>query len=186
MAVEGSSKCEVVLVTGFSGAGKTTFVEQTIYQPIIGRGGHFMHVKFDQNCQVEPLAAIIGAFEDFCDSFKSKNDDKLSDLIVALQKMMGIKGLTVLAELIPSFGKIINRKVKLDLVKIGNAMTQNQFIPVLQVFVKIISGKESPMVLFLDDLQWADSASLDLVESLIVDSDDSSLLVIESHRENEE
>eukprot|EP00957_Ditylum_brightwellii_P206388 15348187-Ditylum_brightwellii.AAC.1 len=99
--------------------------------------------------------------------------------------MIGIDGLAMLAELIPSFRKMAHRGSTLECTKTGALLGQAQMIFAFQAFVRAVSGLGIPMVLFLDDLQWVDTASLDLMQALIADSESTSILFIESYRQNE-
>eukprot|EP00957_Ditylum_brightwellii_P184051 14020010-Ditylum_brightwellii.AAC.1 len=115
----------------------------------------------------------------------SGDETKVNELTIAVEKMIGMEGLAILVELIPSFRKIVSSRSALECSNTGALMEQKQMILAFQAFVRAVRGLGIPMVLFLDDLQWADTASLDLIQALITDPESTSILFVESYRQNE-
>ena len=172
---------EILLVAGYSGTGKTALVHE-VFKPITAKNGYFISGKFDQFQRVIPYYAIIEAFKELVNIFLTENEEKLTTLREEMQNALGNEG-KVLTNVIPNLEHIIG--VQPDIPELAGAESQNRFNYVFRKFVKAICTKEHPLVLFIDDLQWADSASLNLLEILLTDSGVGCLLCIGAYRTNE-
>ena len=172
---------EILLVAGYSGTGKTALVHE-VFKPITAKNGYFISGKFDQFQRVIPYYAIIEAFKELVNIFLTENEEKLTTLREEIQNALGNEG-KVLTNVIPNLEHIIG--VQPDIPELAGAESQNRFNYVFRKFVKAICTKEHPLVLFIDDLQWADSASLNLLEILLTDSGVGCLLCIGAYRTNE-
>ena len=172
---------EIVLVGGYSGTGKSALVHE-IHRPITARRGYFIEGKFDQFQRSVPYFALIEAFRGFVALLLTEKEEKLRPLCAAIQKAIGAEG-RVLTDVMPSLEHLIGPQPEVP--EVGGAEAQNRFNYIFRKFVKAISGPEHPIVLFIDDLQWADSASLSLLKALLTDSDTRSLLCVCAYRDNE-
>jgi len=172
---------ELVLVAGYSGTGKSALVHE-VFKPITATQGYFLGGKFDQFQRVVPYYAIIEAFRELVNVFLTETEDKLAILRREVQNALGNEG-KVLTNVIPNLEHIIGAQP--DIPDLGGAELQNRFNYVFRKFVKALCTKEHPLVLFVDDLQWADSASLNLLDILLTDTGAGYLLCIGAYRTNE-
>ncbi|MEI7993703.1 MAG: adenylate/guanylate cyclase domain-containing protein [Methylococcaceae bacterium] len=172
---------EIVLVEGYSGTGKSALVRE-VHKPITQRKGYFIEGKYDQFQRVVPYYALLQAFIEFVNILLTEKEEKLNQLRIEIQKAVGAEG-KVLTDVILNLEFIIGQQP--DVPEIGGAESQNRFNYVFKKFVSVISTKEHPLVLFIDDLQWADSASLSLLNVLLTDKQNGYLLCIGAYRDNE-
>jgi predicted ATPase/class 3 adenylate cyclase len=171
----------MVLVAGYSGTGKSALVSE-LHKPITEKCGHFIEGKFDQFQRVVPYFAILQAFQSYIDLLLTEREEYLLELREVIQKAVGKEG-RVVTSVLPNLELIIGEQPAVP--DIGGAETQHRFNYVFSRFVEAISSKEHPISLFIDDLQWADAASLNLLKVLMTDSNNSYLLCIGAYRDNE-
>lgn len=176
---EGSS--EMILVAGFSGIGKTAVVNE-IHKPIVKQRGYFIKGKYDQFQRNIPFSAILQAFRDLIGQLLSESDSKIQQWKAKILTALGEQG-QVIIDVIPELERIIGKQPEVPEVTASAA--QNRFNLLLQKFIQVFSNLEHPLVIFLDDLQWADSASLHLIQLLISQIDTAYLLLIGAYRDNE-
>jgi predicted ATPase/signal transduction histidine kinase len=172
---------ETVLVAGYSGTGKSALVRE-IHKPITQKRGYFIEGKFDQFQRVVPYYAIIQAFQEFVTLLLTENEARLEVLRKEIQDAVGEEG-KILTDVLPRLEHVIGPQP--DVAEVGGTETQNRFNYVFRKFVKAISTADHPIVLFIDDLQWADSASLDLLRVLLTDPENRHLLCVCAYRDNE-
>ncbi|MBD2040743.1 ATP-binding sensor histidine kinase [Microcoleus sp. FACHB-672] len=172
---------EIMLVSGYSGIGKTSVVHE-IHKPIVGARGYFIAGKFDQFKRNIPYAALIQAFQELICQLLTESSEKIAIWKEKLLEALGQQG-NVIIEVIPEVELIVGKQP--ELAQMGAAESQNRFNRVFQQFIHIFCKFEHPLVFFLDDLQWADSASLKLLQLLSADSDSHYLLMIGAYRDNE-
>ncbi|OJJ19283.1 hypothetical protein BKI52_20945 [marine bacterium AO1-C] len=172
---------ELFLIGGYSGIGKSALVNE-IHQPIAKKHGIFVKGKYSQLQRDIPYYAITQAFQELCDYLLTLDEQTLSVWQKLIQKSVGNNG-QVLIELIPSLELVIGKQPEVEQVDALEA--QNRFKLVVQDFIKAISTADHPLVLFLDDLQWADSASLNLIQLLMTDETNQYFLIIGAYRDNE-
>ncbi len=170
---------EIMLVAGFSGIGKTAVVNE-VHKPITRSDGYFIKGKFDQFNRDIPLSAFVQALRDLMGQLLSENDIKLQQWKNKILAAVGENG-QVLIEVIHELENIIGKQPNAPELS-GNA-AQNRFNLVFQKFIKVFTTKEHPLVIFLDDLQWADLASLNLLKLLMNES--CYLLILGAYRDNE-
>lgn len=160
-----SGQVEMVLVEGEPGIGKSSLVNE-IYKPIMEKQGHFIAGKFNRFQREVPYSAIVVAFQSLTRQLLSESDDQLRKWKTRLLKALGKTG-KVLTGIIPEIEQIIGPQP--DVPELGPEENQNRINFVFKNFVRTFADKEHPLVLFLDDMQWADSASLNLVSAVITD-----------------
>jgi PAS domain S-box-containing protein len=170
---------ELMLVAGFSGIGKTAVVHE-VHKPIVRQRGYFIKGKFDQFNRNIPLSAFVQAFRDLMGQLLSESDVQLAQWRTQILTALGENGQVVI-DVIPELELIISRQPIVTELS-GNA-AQNRFNLLFQKFIEVFTTAEHPLVLFLDDLQWADSASLQLIKLLM--SDNGYLLMLGAYRDNE-
>ena len=172
---------EIMLVTGYSGIGKSALINE-IHKPIVRDKGNFIAGKFDQLNRNMPYRAIIQAFTQLINQLLTESEEKLNYWKRRLLEALGHSG-QVIIEIIPEIELIIGEQPAVSELSPNEA--QNRFNFVFQRFLKVFTRKEHPLVIFLDDLQWADRASLQLIENLFLQSDISYLFFIGAYRDNE-
>ncbi|MHC5738204.1 trifunctional serine/threonine-protein kinase/ATP-binding protein/sensor histidine kinase [Nostoc sp.] len=172
---------EMILVAGFSGIGKTAVVNE-IHKPIVRQRGYFIKGKYDQFQRNIPLGAFVQAFRDLMGQLLSETDAQLEQWKVAILKALG-ENAQVIIEVIPELEKIIGQQPPVTELS-GNA-GQNRFNLLFQKFIQVFTTKEHPLVMFIDDLQWADSASLKLIQLLMSEAEIHYMLVLGTYRDNE-
>jgi predicted ATPase/signal transduction histidine kinase len=176
-----SGRGNLLLVEGYSGIGKTALIEQLL-RPLVRRRGIFISGKFDQVVRGLPFGALIQAFRALVRQWLGQSEAELAQWRAALVQALGANG-GVLAEVIPEIEFVIGPQASPP--ALGSTEAQNRFQRVLQSFVTVLAQPEHPLVLFLDDLQWADAATLDLLEPLLAADPGRSLLLIGAYRDNE-
>ncbi|MEG3865477.1 MULTISPECIES: AAA family ATPase [unclassified Microcoleus] len=174
-----SGTSELMLVAGFSGIGKTAVVNE-VHKPIVRQRGYFIKGKFDQFNRNIPFSAFVQAFRDFMAQLLSESDAKLKAWKNKILEAVGENG-QVIIEIIPELEKIIGQQPAA--LELSGTAAQNRFNLLFQKFTKVFTSLEHPFVMFLDDLQWADSASLKLMQVLMGDT--GHLLLIGAYRDNE-
>ncbi|MGB5970467.1 MAG: serine/threonine-protein kinase PknK [Spirulinaceae cyanobacterium] len=172
---------EMILVSGYSGIGKSALVNE-IHKPILRQRGYFISGKFDQLQRDIPYGAIALAFKDLIRQLLTESEAALqswkSQLLEALEP-----NAQVIIDVIPELEQIIGKQSAVE--QLGATETQNRFSLFFQRFMRVFAQEKHPLVIFLDDLQWADLASLNLIRLLITDADSKYLLMIGAYRDNE-
>jgi predicted ATPase/signal transduction histidine kinase/tRNA A-37 threonylcarbamoyl transferase component Bud32 len=172
---------EITLVSGYSGIGKTSVVYE-VHKPIVAARGYFITGKFDQLKRNIPYAALIQAFTDLMGQLLTESSTKLAVWKEQLLAALG-QNAQVMIDVIPELELIIGQQPAVP--KLGPAESQNRFNRVFHQFIAVFTQPAHPLVIFLDDLQWADSASLKLIELLMGDVNSQYLLMIGAYRDNE-
>ncbi|MGB3653042.1 MAG: AAA family ATPase [Rivularia sp. (in: cyanobacteria)] len=172
-------KAELMLVAGFSGIGKTAVINE-VQKPIVKQHGYFIKGKFDQFNRNIPLDAFVQAFRDLMGQLLSEADAQLASWKHKILQALGDNA-QVIIDVIPELEKIIDKQPSVP--ELSGTAAQNRFNLLFEKFVKVFTTKEHPLVILLDDLQWADSASLKLMQLLM--SSDGYLLLIGAYRDNE-
>ncbi len=172
---------ELMLVSGFSGIGKTVVVNE-LYKPIVRQRAYFIKGKFDQfNCNI-PFSAFVQAFRSLMGQLLAESDADLASWKAQILDAVGENG-QVITDVIPELERIIGQQP--PVVELSGGAAQNRFNLVFGKFVCVFATKEHPLVIFLDDLQWADSASLNLLKLLMDKSEAGYLLMLGAYRNNE-
>ncbi|WP_322745341.1 AAA family ATPase [Nostoc sp. LEGE 12447] len=172
---------EMMLVTGFSGIGKTAVVNE-VHKPITRQQGYFIKGKFDQFNRNIPLSAFVQAFRDLMGQMLSESDEQLAAWQTKILAAVGENG-QVIVDVIPELERIISKQPPVP--ELSGSAAQNRFNLLFQKFIQVFTTKEHPLVIFLDDLQWADSASLNLLQLLMSEAGCGYLLILGAYRDNE-
>lgn len=170
---------ELMLVAGFSGIGKTAVINE-VHKPIVRQRGYFIKGKFDQFNRSVPLSAFVQALRDLMGQILAESDAELAQWQTKILDAIGEYG-QVLIEVIPELERIIGQQPAAP--ELSGSAAQNRFNLLFQKFIEVFTTAEHPLVLFLDDLQWADSTSLQLIKLLM--NDNGYLLVLGAYRDNE-
>jgi predicted ATPase/transcriptional regulator with GAF, ATPase, and Fis domain len=171
----------MMLAAGYSGIGKTSLIQE-LYRPIVRRRGYFISGKFDQVARGAPFGALIQAFRGLVRQLLTESEEQLAAWRVRLAATLGGQG-SVLAEVIPEIELIVGAQPPLP--SVGPAEALNRFQFVFQNFVGALARPEHPLAVFLDDLQWADAATLSLLGPLLTSPGVQSLFLIGAYRDNE-
>ncbi len=176
-----NNQTELMLVTGFSGVGKTAIVNE-VHKPIVRQRGFFIKGKFDQFNRNIPLSAFVQAFRDLIKQLLCESDTQLAVWKTKILTALSDNG-QVMIEVIPELEQIIGSQP--PLTELSVTAMQNRFYLLFQNFIQVFSTKDHPLVIFLDDLQWADLASLKLMQLLMSESEVRHLLLIGTYRDSE-
>ncbi|MEI8355464.1 MAG: AAA family ATPase, partial [Deltaproteobacteria bacterium] len=171
----------VLLVPGYSGVGKTTLVKW-LRIPVQERDGFFIQGKFDQYQQSIPYSGVRDALSDLCGQLQSGNEEQRRRSQVDILDAVGNLG-QLLLELVPEFETLLGQQH--SLADITPQEARHRFAGLFQNFLKAVCRPEHPVVLFIDDWQWADAASFELLRRLEIGTLLRYLLVIVSYRDNE-
>jgi PAS domain S-box-containing protein len=172
---------ELVLVSGYSGIGKSSVINE-LHKPLVPPRGLFASGKFDQYKRDIPYGTLAKAFQSLIRPLLSKSEEELSKWRGALHEALDPNGQLVV-ELVPELKLIIGEQAAVPELPAIDA--QNRFHRVFRQFIGVFARPEHPLALFLDDLQWLDAATLDLMEDLLTQPDVKHLLLIGAYRDNE-
>jgi PAS domain S-box-containing protein len=172
---------ELVLVSGYSGIGKSAVVNE-LHKPLVVPRGLFVSGKFDQYKRDIPYATLAQAFQSLTRTLLSKSEEELSKWRNALQEALGPNG-QLMVGLVPELKAIIGEQPPVP--ELPQREAQARFHLVFRRFINVFARPEHPLALFLDDLQWLDSGTLDLMEYLLTQPDVRHLLLIGAYRDNE-
>ena len=179
MAATGQPR--LVTVSGYAGIGKSALVHE-LHKPIVREHGYFLSGKFDQLMRDIPYATLTQAFRDLVQQLLAESEARIADWQQRIQAAVGING-QLIVDVLPQVELIIGKQAPVPALPPADA--QNRFRAVLQRFVSVFCSQEHPLVIFLDDAQWADAASLQFIEDLLIRSDMRYLLLIAAYRDNE-
>lgn len=151
--------CQLFLVNGFSGIGKSVLINE-IHKPIVAKNGYFISGKFDQFQRNIPYSALVQALRGLMQQLLTESSERLYKWRNKLLGALGSNG-QVLIDFIPELEQIIGAQQPVP--HLGTEENQNRFNYVALQFLQLFARKKHPLVLFIDDLQWMDSASLHLI-----------------------
>ncbi|MBV8277990.1 MAG: AAA family ATPase, partial [Verrucomicrobia bacterium] len=172
---------ELVLVSGYSGIGKSSVVNE-LHKALVPHRGLFASGKFDQYKRGIPYATLAQAFQSLIRHILMKSEEEVLHWRSALIEALGLNAQLV-ANLVPELEIILGAQPKPP--PLSPQEEKNRFHRTLRHFIKVFARPEHPLALFIDDLQWLDTATLELLEALLVDSDMRYLLVLGAYRSNE-
>jgi PAS domain S-box-containing protein len=158
-------RTELVLVSGGAGVGKSSIVTQ-LAKVLDPARGFFAAGKFDQYLRDIPYATLAQAFQDLVRQLLGKNEGELARWRTALAEALGQNG-QLMVNLIPELALIIGPQPPVPEMRPRDAMAR--FLAVFWRFLGVFARADQPLVLFLDDLQWVDAATLELIERLAVE-----------------
>lgn len=172
---------EMVLVAGYSGIGKSALVNE-VHKPIARQRGYFISGKFDQFQRNVPYASPIQAFRELARQLLTETEEQIAVWRAKLTVALGSNG-SIITDVIPELESIIGHQAPVP--ELPPSEAQNRFNLVFRTFIHVFCQVDRPLVIFLDDLQWADAASLQLIEQLMTDPDGQYLLMLGAYRDNE-
>lgn len=176
-----SGPAELLLVRGFSGSGKTALVQE-VHKPVTQRHGGYIAGKFDQYQRDVPFYAWRMAFEQFCHHLLTEDEATLARWRARVGAAVGPLG-KVLADVVPSIELILGPQPAVP--PLAGAQALNRLHYVFANFLEAVCLPEHPLVVFIDDWQWADAGSLSLLQAVMRPGRLRSLLLICAYRDNE-
>lgn len=174
-------RSELMLVTGFSGIGKTAVINE-IHKPILAARGYFITGKFDQFQRDIPLSALVRALKDLIDQLLTESPAQVEHWKAKILEALGDNAQVVI-DVLPELEWLIGKQPAVT--QLDGIAAQNRFNWIFGQFIRVFPTAEHPLVLFLDDLQWADLASLQFLQVLMSNSDIRHLLLLGAYRDNE-
>ena len=172
---------ELMLISGYSGIGKSALVQE-LYKLITQKRGYFIAGKFDQLQRDIPYQALVGAFQELVRQLLTETEPQLQQWQEQIRRALGING-QIIIDVIPEVELIIGKQNPVP--ELPPTEAQNRFNLAFQNLIHVFCEKEHPLVLFLDDLQWTDSATLQLIQLIMTDFTTQYLFVIGAYRDNE-
>lgn len=174
-------KTEIILIGGYAGVGKTSLVNE-LHKPIIKEHGIFISGKYDQYSRNTPYSACFHAIDQFCSYILSEPEIEIKRWKKRIVDAIGSNG-GLITEVVPRLGLIIGEQPRLG--ELTALEKQTRFKTALKNLIAAIAAPEHPVVLFIDDVHWADMASLDLFAVLLTDPAVKGLMFIGTYRDNE-
>jgi predicted ATPase len=172
---------ELVLVSGYSGIGKSSVVNE-LHRAIVLPRGIFISGKFDQYKRDVPYATLAQAFHTLVRQILSKSEAEVRHWRDAIRDAVGPNG-QLIVNLIPELKFVLGKQAPVP--ELPPQEAENRFQAVFRAFLDVFARNEHPLALFLDDLQWLDTATLKLLEHLITHPDVRHLFLIGAYRDNE-
>src|SRR5450432_851503 len=176
-----SGRPELVLVSGYSGIGKSAVVNE-LHKALAPPRGLFASGKFDQYKRDIPYATLAQAFQSLVRSLLGQSEVALGRWRDVLQEALGPNG-QLITNLVPELALVVGEQP--PVADLPPHDSQNRFQMVFRRFLGVFARKEHPLALFLDDLQWLDAATLDLLEHLVTHPEVRHLLLVGAYRDNE-
>ncbi|MDZ4728317.1 MAG: serine/threonine-protein kinase PknK, partial [Leptospira sp.] len=174
-------KTSLILVSGKSGIGKTALVNE-IKKPITEYRGYFVSGKFDLLKRSIPYRAISQSFQNLFQQILTESEISIQRWRSSLLNSLG-NNAKLITDIIPELETLLGEQPAV--VPLPAEESQNRFNEVFQNFLNTLCKSDHPLVIFLDDLQWADAPSLQLIERILLSTDIKNLLIILSYRDNE-
>ncbi|WP_247381120.1 MULTISPECIES: AAA family ATPase [unclassified Bradyrhizobium] len=175
------NRAELVLVSGYSGIGKSAVVNE-LHKALVPPRGLFASGKFDQYKRDIPYATLAQALQGLVRSLLGKSDAELNNWHEAFAEALGSLG-SLIVGLVPELKVIIGEQ--LPVPELSPQDAQARFHLAFRRFIGVFARREHPLALFLDDLQWLDLATLDLLEDLLRQPNLQYLMLVGAYRDNE-
>ncbi|MCY1058969.1 ATP-binding sensor histidine kinase [Nannocystis sp. SCPEA4] len=174
-------RAELLLVAGGAGVGKSMLAHE-VHRVIARSGGRFVTGKFDLVQRNVPFSALASALSELIRQLLTESSRTLAEWRTRIQLAVGQSGQLVV-DLVPELERVIGRQPPLPPLR--PTESQNRFGLVMQNFVRALCPRTSPLVIFLDDLQWADAGTLSLLRLILTDPDGGHLLLVGAYRDAE-
>ncbi len=175
-----SGESKLLLVTGPSGIGKTSLVNG-LRKPVVKQHGYFITGKFDQAPSDLPYFPIITAFQEFITQVIAEGDNSVNSLRKRLKEGLGRRG-RFITNVIPELEFIIGKQPELE--DYSPEEQQSRFNTALSLFIQSCTTKNAPLVIFLDDMQWADSGTLKFLEHFLITYRTSGIIFVGTYRDD--
>ena len=179
--VVASGRPELILISGYSGIGKSSIVAE-FQKTLLPRRGLFASGKFEQYKRDIPYSTLAQAFQSLVRLLLGKSEQELSKWRDSLHESLG-QSSGLMVSLVPELQLIMGESPPVP--ELAPQDAQRRFKLALRRFIQVFTSPARPLVLFLDDLQWLDSATLDLIQDLLTPSDVRHLMLIAAYRDKE-
>lgn len=179
--VVSAGSVELLLIAGYSGIGKTALVNE-LHRPVLARRGYLLRGKCDQYSRNQPYVALIQAFGQMLQSLATEGAERRQYWKSRLSEALGGNA-GVITEIIPDLGMLLGTPP--PLAPLPPAESEQRFHIAFAQFVVALAARSHPLLLFLDDLQWADVSTLRLLEYLVRAEGERSVLIVGAYRDNE-
>jgi PAS domain S-box-containing protein len=174
-------RTQLLFVSGYSGVGKTAFV-RWLYEPLAKKRGFFLSGKFEQFRRDVPFAPFAQAFHELVQYLLTESEEQIEYFRSALIESLG-DSLALIAQAVPKIELLVGPQPAPPEFSIKD--TRERFKYVFRKFIEVFARPEHPVVLFLDDLQWADTDAIQLLRGLLENGQNLNLLIICAFRDNE-
>ncbi|WNG36802.1 AAA family ATPase [Archangium violaceum] len=172
---------ELFLVRGYSGIGKSAVVHE-LHKPVVRQRGFFLSGKFDQFQRDIPYYTLAQAIRGLTQQLLASTDEELARWSAHLNEAWEGQG-QVLVDVVPQLALVAGKQPPVQ--ELPPSESQHRFNRVFRKFLSVFATPEHPLVVFLDDLQWADLASLQLLHHLLTHPETPPVLLIGAYRDNE-
>ncbi|MGH8000996.1 MAG: ATP-binding protein, partial [Brasilonema sp.] len=172
---------EMMLIPGYSGLGKSVLVQE-VYKFLTQQQGYFISGKFEDFSRNIPYSGFIQAFRELIKQLLTESESQINLWRENLLEAFGPNG-QMLIDVIPEIELIVGQQSSVP--ALSSTEFQNRFNLVFQNFIKVFTQPEHPLVIFLDDLQWLDSASIQLIQLLMIAENSQYLFFIGAYRAHE-
>ncbi|WNG23902.1 AAA family ATPase [Cystobacter fuscus] len=176
-----AGRCALALISGYSGVGKSSLVRE-VFGPLVRERGLFAFGKFDQFNTGGPYSTLVSALRQCLQQLLAEGEAEIAAWKERIQRALGVNGQLVV-DMLPQLELIIGKQAPVE--ELGPAESLNRLHEIFTRFFGALSLDERPLVLFLDDLQWVDPATLALLQHVIPDPEAGCLFVIGAYRDNE-
>ena len=180
-SAQSTGKLKISLISGYSGVGKSSLIQE-VYNQFTTFHGYFLTGKFDQLNKNIPFSAIIQIFTQMIQSLLGENNQSIENWKNKILTALGTNG-KIITDIIPELEYIIGKQP--DFQELTGQENTNRFFIVFKKFINVFTAKEHPITIFIDDMQWADVASLNLLTNILNDPSTSNLYVILAFRIND-
>lgn len=171
-----------VFISGFSGIGKTRLIQE-LQKPLVRNRGYFTSGKFDQYQKNIPYSSLIQALRNLMRTFLTESDEQVTQWQAKILEAVGNDG-RVITDVVPELEFIIARQP--EVAHLPPVEARNRFNNLFGRFLSCLANTEHPLVLFIDDLQWCDSATFDFLQNLFINPQEHPyLFFIGAYRHNE-
>ncbi|HXA02245.1 MAG TPA: AAA family ATPase [Cytophagaceae bacterium] len=172
---------QLIFVSGYSGIGKTALVNE-LHKPIVRGKGFFISGKFDQYKRDIPYSTIVEAFKELVSIILSESEEKIKEWKEKILEAVGING-QIIIDIIPQLEIVTGKQPAV--IELAPTESGNRFNMTFEKFTGIFSQRQHPLSIFLDDLQWADGGSLQLIQQIVTNPVNKYILLIGAYRDNE-
>ena len=175
---------EVVMVSGYSGVGKSALVKE-IHKPVTGKKAYFIRGKYDQYQTNKPYYGMIEAYRKLIQQFLVEGDERIAEWKDIFLEAFGPNG-QLMIDVIPELELIIGKQPPVTEL-VGDA-AKTRFTLLFRNFIRALTSTGNPLVVFLDDLQWADNETINIIHDLLKlarNEESKKLFLIGAYRDNE-
>ncbi|MBO1512114.1 ATP-binding sensor histidine kinase [Metabacillus bambusae] len=176
-----NGETQLMLISGESGTGKTALVDEVLQQ-FTRKQTFLIQGKFDLLLKQNPYSAILDAFKMLFKQILTEDETNINKWGRMIEDEIG-SNLSILLSVLPELKWIVNNEI--EEVEMMAVDMSSHFYYLFQKLVRVFAQKNHSLILFLDDLQWADSASIELIEYLLSNQDTHYFLMVGAYRENE-